>query len=183
MRLGYAILALVIAAAASVGMAHADAVLTFTSPTLTITPGGTIEFDGTLTNTGTDDLYLNSDAFSLLFPDLTFDDSPFIFGAPLSLSPGDSYIGPFIDVTADATIASGSYICTYTILGGADSSTFDDIATEDFTVDVGSTSTTPEPNPFLLIATGMTILAFVRYFSMRRSAASTLQKSAGSCWL
>jgi hypothetical protein len=86
-------------------------------------------------------------------------------------------------VTADATIASGSYIWTYTIQGGADSETFDDIATEDFTVDVGSTSTTPEPNSFLLLATGLAMIAFVRYFLMRRTAASTLQKSAGSSWL
>ena len=75
------ILALVIAVA-SAGAARADAVLTFTPSSLTITPGGTVEFDGTLTNTGTDGIYLNGDAFSLLFPDLTVDDSPFFEDSP-----------------------------------------------------------------------------------------------------
>jgi hypothetical protein len=170
-------------AATSVGAAHADAIMTFTPSTLNTTAGGTVEFDGTLTNTGTADLYLNGDEIILLYPDLTNDDSLFFADSPLFLSPGDSYTGPFIDVSADLATPSGSYTGTYIVRGGADSNTFDDIATEDFTVDVGSTSTTPEPNPFLLLASGMTILAFVRYFLMRRSAASTLQKSAGSSWL
>jgi hypothetical protein len=167
-------------ALASVGAAHADAVLSFTAPTLNIAAGGTVEFDGTLTNTGTEDLYLNGDVIILNYPDLTDDDSPFFADSPLFLSPGDSYTGPFIDVTADATIASGSYDGSYTIQGGADPETFDDIATENFTVDVGSSSITPEPNSLLLLATGLAILTFARYFLMRRSAASTLQKSADS---
>lgn len=176
------ILALIIGMA-SAGAAHADAILTFTPSSLTIAPGGTVEFVGTLTNTGTADLYLNGDGIIFFYPDLTYDDSPFFADSPLFLSPGDSYIGPFIDVSADLATTSGIYNGTYIVQGGADSSTFDDIASEDFTVDVGSTSTTPEPNPFLFLATGMTILAFVRYFLMRRMAASTLQKSAGSSWL
>jgi hypothetical protein len=154
-----------IIAAASAATARADATLTFTSSTLTIDAGGTVEFDGTLTNTGTGDIYLNSDSFYLPYADLTVDDSPFFADSPSFLSPGDSYSGPFIDITADETISSGSYSGTYTIQGGADGDTFDDIATVDFTVDVGSTSTTPEPSPFLLMATGLAMIAVVR---MRR---------------
>jgi hypothetical protein len=157
-RIRCGILALFIAAT-SVGMARADAVLTFTSPTLTVTPGGTVEFDGTLTNTGIDDLYLNSAAIDSLFPDLTVDDSPFFADSPLFLSPGDSYTGHFFDVTADAATLPGSYDGAYTIQGGADSETFDDIATANFTVDVSSP--VPEPNPLILIATGLAMIALV----------------------
>jgi len=161
-RAGIVVLIIAVASASS---ARADAVLTFTSPTLVITSGGTVEFDGTLTNTGADDIYLNSDTFSLLFPDLTFDDSPFIFEAPLSLSAGNSYTGPFIDVTADVTILPGTYSSTFTILGGADSNALNDIASEDFAVDVASASSTPEPSPLLLLVTGLAMIGVMR---MRR---------------
>ena len=153
------ILISLIFAIVSAGTARADAVLTFTPNTLQITPGGTVEFDGTLANTGTTAIYLNNDVFSFLSPDLTIDDSPFIFEGPSSLAAGDSFTGAFIDVTADAATLSGSYSGTYTIQGGADGDTFDDIATADFTLDAGSTSITPEPNPFLFLATGIMILA------------------------
>jgi hypothetical protein len=150
-RLRTSILALIIAVA-SAGAARADAVLTFTPSTLSVVAGGTVEFTGTLTNTGDTDLYLNSDSFILPFADLTVDDSPFFFDGPTFLLAGDSFTGAFIDVTADATILSGSYSGTFTIQGGADSSTFDDIASVDYTVDVGSP--VPEPNSFLLMAAG-----------------------------
>lgn len=157
-RVRAGIIALVITVS-SVGTARADAVLTFTPSTLITTAGGTVEFDGTLTNTGATDLYLNGDVVILNYPDLTVDDSIIYIYAPLFLSAGDSYTGAFFDVTADAATPSGSYSGTYTIQGGTDSDTYDDIATADFTLDVGSP--VAEPNPFLLLATGLAILAIV----------------------
>ena len=109
-----------IIAVTSVVAARADAVLTFTPSTLTTAPGGTVEFDGKLTNTGTYDLYLNGDTVSPLPPGVTADDSLFIIFGPLYLSAGDSFTGPFIDVMADAATPSGSYSGTYTIQGGTD---------------------------------------------------------------
>lgn len=142
--------------------AYADAVLNLVPATLSATASGTVEFDGTIINTGTADLYLNGDVVILNFPDLTVDDSIFYIDAPLFLSAGDSYIGAFFDVSADATILPGSYSGTYTVLGGSDADTLDNIATANFTVDFGSeTSVTPEPTPFLLLATGLAILTFV----------------------
>jgi hypothetical protein len=149
----------------STGVTRADATLTFTPSTLDIVAGGTVEFDGTLTNTGDTDLYLNGDSFLLSFPDLNVDDSPFFFDGPTFLAAGDSFTGAFIDVTAGATILSGSYSGTFTIQGGTDSNTYDDISTEEFTLDVGSP--VPEPNPFLLLASGMAMLAFA---GLRRDA-------------
>jgi hypothetical protein len=155
-RLCKYILALAIAAA-SAGTARADAILDLKPPTLDTAAGGTVEFAGTLTNTGDADLYLNGDVIILPFPDLTVDDSPFFNNSPLFLSPGDAYTGPFIDVTVDPATPSGSYGGSYTIQGGTDSETFDNIAAEDFTVDVGST--VPEPNTSLLITSGLAALA------------------------
>jgi hypothetical protein len=153
------VILILVIAIVSVGVAHADAILTFTPSTLSTIPSGTVEFDGTLTNTGTYDLYLNSDTFDLEYSDLTVDDSPFMLSGPTILAAGDSYTGAFIDVTADATTPSGSYSGTYTIQGGTDSDTFDDLATADFTVDIGSP--VPESNPFLLLAMGLIIIAIV----------------------
>jgi hypothetical protein len=158
MRLCTGILSLIIAVA-SVGAARADATLTFSASTMSLAAGGTVEFDGTLTNTGGDLLYLNGDQFSLLYSDLSVDDSPFIFDGPLSLSPGNSWVGAFIDVTADDSISDGSYSGSYTILGGTDPNAFDNLATADFTVNVGEVTATPEPNAFLLLATGVMLLA------------------------
>jgi len=158
-RVRAGIIALAIAIT-SVGAAHADAVLSFTPSTLSTVAGGTVEFVGILTNTGAADLYLNGDVVILPYPFLTVDDSIFYVNAPLFLSSGESYSGAFFDVTADAATPSGSYSGTYTIQGGADADTFDDIATEDFQVDVSSPI--PEPNPFLFLATGLAILAAVR---------------------
>jgi hypothetical protein len=150
------ILALAIAAA-SAGAARADAILDLTPSTLDSAAGGTVELVGTLTNTGDANLYLNGDVSILPYPDLTVDDSPFFNTSPLFLSPGDAYTGPFIDVTVDGATPSGSYGGSYTIQGGLDSETFDDIAAADFTVDVGSA--VPEPNAALLIASGLATLA------------------------
>ena len=83
-RLCKYILALAIAAA-SAGTARADAILDLKPPTLDTAAGGTVEFAGTLTNTGDADLYLNGDVIILPFPDLTVDDSPFFNNSPLLL--------------------------------------------------------------------------------------------------
>ncbi len=143
---------------ASVGMAHADVVINFMPSTLAIAPGGTIEFTGTLTNNGADDVFLNGDFVLLPFPDLTVDDSPFFANSPLSLAPGASYNGPFIDVTADLTILSGVYDGSYTVQGGVDSNAFDNLAVEDFSVDVGSAASVPEPNYYPVSAAGLLLI-------------------------
>ncbi|MGD0859512.1 MAG: PEP-CTERM sorting domain-containing protein [Terracidiphilus sp.] len=151
-------LALAIAATFA-GAARADAILDLTPPTLDTAAGGTVEFAGTLTNTGDADLYLNGDVVILPYPDLTVDDSPFFNNSPLFLSPGDGYTGPFIDVTVDPATPSGSYSGSYTIQGGTDPNAFDNLATAGFTVNVGEVTATPEPNTTLLIASGLAALA------------------------
>ena len=156
---------------ASAGIAYADAIMTFTSSAINTVAGGIVEFDGTLTNTGTSDLYLNGDVVILNYPDLTVDDSPFFADSPLFLSPGGFYSGAFIDVTADAETLFGSYSGSYTIQGGANSNTFNDIATTDFAINIDPSTITPEPNPFLLQISGLLILAVLR--SVRRPLASS----------
>lgn len=147
---------------AIVSAARADAVLNLTPSTVNTIAGGMVEFDGTLTNAGSSDLYLNGDVVILEYTKLAVDDSLFFADSPLFLSPGSSYSGAFFDVTADADTLSGSYTGSYTVQGGLDSNAFDDIAVVDFTVDVDSNIVTPEPNPLLLLVSGLIILARMR---------------------
>lgn len=124
---------------------HAGTILTFSSNTIQITPGKKIKVIGTLTNTGATDIHINGDSFVIKYPDLSIDDSPFIFFGPLHLLPCHSYKGAFIEVTADAKLQTGSYSGTFTIQGGADTNSFDDLATVNITFEFVSNSASREP--------------------------------------
>jgi hypothetical protein len=150
--------ALVIVMASIAGEAHADVVLNFTPTMRDMVPGGTVEFVGTLTNTGTTDVYLNGDVIVLPYPNLTVDDSPFFTNSPLFLPGGGAYTGPFIDVMADLSILPGEYSGSYRVQGGADANMFDDLATQAFTVDVVAA---PEPNSFTLLVSALMGVALV----------------------
>ena len=128
-------------------------VLDLTPSTLNVLPGGMIEFVGTLTNPGPDDVFLNGDVISQIYTALTASDAPFFADAPLFLPGGGSYTGPFFDVTADPKTNFGQYSGSFTIQGGADGNTFDNVATANFTVTVGAV-VTPEPTsiPMMFIA-------------------------------
>ena len=134
MKIRTGILTLAIAVA-SVGAARADLVLTLAPSSLNVLPGGSVQFTGTLTNTGSTSVFLNGDSITssvylsgnssnLPVPSLTVDDKPFIFGAPLMLQPGGTYSGPFFIVTANAAMTFGSYFGTYSVQSGPDRKTF-----------------------------------------------------------
>jgi hypothetical protein len=140
-----------------------DPNFTFTLGTTALqvtTSGGQVTFDGAVTNGDAYQLYLNSDSSGFdtqpinPYPPLTLDDSAFINGFPLSLTPsgnaGDSYgvsqPQALFTVTVPAGTPVGSYNGYFTIVGGSDSSYIDPITnqlgTAEFTVDV--TSAVPE---------------------------------------
>jgi hypothetical protein len=141
--------------------------LTMTDANQSVVQGTTtVEFDASVVNPSTTDtIYLNGDDLATSSPLVSIDDSP--YGAwPLSLAPGDSF-GPaalfFVDLPAD--LAPGEYTGTFSITGGADGGTFDDLADANFTIDVtGSSVVTPEPGTWLLLCAGLLAL-----FGLRRS--------------
>jgi hypothetical protein len=103
-------------------------------------PGTALTFNATLTNSGAATVWLNGDNSSISSLLLTLDDTPFYTNAPLYLASGDSWTGDIFSVGIDPSTPPGAYFGTFSIVGGADSSAQDILATQNFEVDV-----VPEP--------------------------------------
>ncbi len=117
-------------------------------------PGSVFTFFGTLTNTGSDTVYLNGYT-PVLDAGLVLDGNPFFANAPLSLDPGQSTadIELFTITVPPYGLGSNFYAGTFEILGGGPS---DDslLGSADFNINV-----TPEPTSLVLLLTGMAGLA------------------------
>jgi hypothetical protein len=135
--------------------------ITLDSPTLSGSPGDTLQFLGTLTNTTSDTVFLNDVNFNLAsIPSGSIDNSPFFANAPLSLDAAGSLDGGFtsgdielFDVTIPDPFTAGNYDGTFQVLGGVDGNAQDILGTVDFTVQVaGPASAVPEPASFGFMA-------------------------------
>ncbi|MDR3752448.1 MAG: PEP-CTERM sorting domain-containing protein [Terracidiphilus sp.] len=139
--------------------AKADSVtLTLTQATeyVSAQAGGTVTFDATVfaPTSNSADVYLNGDSFDLSAP-LTLDDTDFFLNFPLDLAPGDSFTGDLFTVTVPAGVAVEDYQGSFTLQGGGDGNTYNDLATVSFDV-----VATPEPSSILLLITGLIAMAF-----------------------
>ena len=145
--------------------------LTLVQATQTVVQGTTVVgFDATVSNPTAVTEFLNSDGSTTNSALVTVDDSPFTGLSsvwPLTLAPsgqsGDSF-GPALLFNLDlpANLAPGTYTGSFSILGGTDSATFDDIADVNFTVEVTSAVVTPEPAMLLLLGSGLAGLGLLR---------------------
>ena len=139
--------------------AHAQLSLTLTPASQAGTAPGTFSFSGTLANPTANTVFLNGDSLTFNGPasGLTLDDSPFLTNAPSSLGASgggsDTYTGGFFDVTASPSAAPGTYFGTFSVVGGADGSAQNTVATEDFSVSVtGQTALVPEASSVVSLA-------------------------------
>lgn len=78
-------------------------------------PGTTLVFNATLTNTGVDEVWLNGDGISLSSPLLSLDDTLFFANTPLSLAGAESWTGDIFTVKIDPGLPGA--LARYTAAG------------------------------------------------------------------
>jgi hypothetical protein len=152
------------------GISYAPAALLLNlDSSLQYTTGANIVFSGTLTNTGSGDLYLNGASTTFVLP---VDDSPFFSTAPLVLLPGAMVSGPLFIVMVPGGTPLGLHTGTFNILGGAAATDSSVLATQTFAVQA-----VPEPATWTVVALALGILGAVR---TRRNESSTFMRSTGA---
>ena len=153
-------------------IASADALMiALDSPTLMGSPGDTLQFFGTITNTTIDPIFLNGDNFNLAaFDPSVIDDTPFFLNAPLSLDGGTSSGDlELFDIDIPSSFTPGGYDGTFQILGGGDASQQVLQGSASFTVDVQQTSGVPEPSAGIMTTLGLIMLASGYSWRFRRT--------------
>jgi hypothetical protein len=156
LKMTLAVAALLIIGLSSVA-AYADTLnFTLTNPVQNMgTSGGLLTFAATVSAPSTNGaaVFLNGDSFNSPSP-ITLDDSDFLLGFPLSLAPGASFTGDLFVLTVPANIPLGIYVGDFTLQGGANGGSSDNLGTVAFTV-----NEVPEPSSIVLLLTGVAGLA------------------------
>ena len=140
-------------------VAHAQVTFTFTTPAQVGNPGSTLFYSGTLTNTGSSAVNISNDSPSFNAPfSLILDDSPFFNATPFVLAPagqsGDTFTGSLIDITLASGAPTGTYLGTFTILGGPNAGDQNTVASADFSATVQQ-PTAPVPEASSVISLGL----------------------------
>jgi len=126
---------------------------------------GMLSFVATITNIGSETVYLNGDALTVNSP-LVSDDTPFWDNFALPLSNGDSETAELFTITVPGGTPYGLYAGSFALLGGDDISSQSQLGSVDFNVNVAANvNVTPEPCAFLLMGTGL--LGFAKVMRQR----------------
>ena len=161
----FAVLAFIVTAREQ---ARADLILVLSPATQIGNPGGLFHFGGSLTNTGGTVVFLNGTVLSGSGV-FQLNDTPFFANAPVSLTPGGMYTGPFFDIVVSLGTVPGTYGGSFAVLGGSTPSSLDVQGSQPFSVQVVATSITPEPSALVLLLSGLPPLLFVaRRISSRK---------------
>jgi len=141
MALSLSMLVLAVASLLSTS-AFADTItLNLSNSVQTASAGSTLSFDATVnaSNANLGTVFLNGDSLTLDSP-LSLDDTGFLTNFPLSLDAGDFFSGLLFTISLPPETAAGLYTGSFVILGGADASAQDILATVNFNVNVPEAS-------------------------------------------
>jgi hypothetical protein len=156
-------LVLCLSIALGCAMARADVIdIAFDHSSQTGSPGDTLVFFGTLTNTGSDTVFLNSDSLNLSgFPLSSITD--LFANVPLSLAGGaNSGDIKLFDIVIPNAFPSGGNAGNYALLGGG-MSDLNIVGAADLTVKVEGISSVPEPSFRTFLILVLALLAVVRW--------------------
>lgn len=146
---------------------RADLLFSLDSPIQSASPGDSVSFTGALFNDDVVDVYLNGASANLPYSELSVDFTDFFALVPPSLAPGESYSGPILSVDITSLAAPGDYFGSFTVQGGPDDVTVDDLATENFEVSVPSSSVA-EPSSAPLLGVILLVVSVVKFMRVRR---------------
>jgi hypothetical protein len=118
--------------------------------------GGSLTYFATVFAPASDTapVFLNGDSFNVSAP-VTLNDSDFFNNFPLSLAPGTSFTSALFVLTMPPNPPIGTYLGTFTLLGGADGNASGALGTVNFSL----TAPVPEPSSFMLMMMGVAGLA------------------------
>ena len=156
-----------------VPLASADSItLNLTSPTQTGSAGNQVSFAGTVSaiSDGQGEVFLNSADVNFTDPSQSLfgDPTPFLINFPLTMTGGDSLTDELFTVLLPNGLLPGTYTGTFDIVGGSTFDASDIIASANFSIDVPGASPVPEPETYVLMATGLGALLIAGF--MRRHA-------------
>jgi hypothetical protein len=114
--------------------------------------GGSLTYGATVSASASNSgaVFLNGDSFNVTAP-VTLDDSDFFNKFPLFLAPGTSFTGDLFVLTMPPNPPSGTYLGTFTLLGGVDANASDTLGAVNFSL----TTPIPEPSSIGLLITGL----------------------------
>jgi PEP-CTERM motif len=158
--------------------AYADTInFVLNNPVQVGAPGATLTFTATVSapSTNSGSVFLNSDTFTIPnsspFKFSNIDDSFFFSIFPASLDPNGSFTGTLFTLSLPAVIAPGAYGNNFILLDFVDQAGLETFASQEFIVNVPGQSPVPEPGTWVLLATGIGVMAFVY---SRRNLASNM---------
>jgi hypothetical protein len=156
-----------------VPLASADTInLSLSNPVQSGVAGDVLNFTATATAIPDKQgpVFLVSDSGNVTGPSsLVIDDTPFLLNFPFEMSGGDEVTDVLFSITLPSDVIAGVYSGYFSILGGADPLSSGTLGTVDFTVNVASPSAVPEPGTWVLMITGVGMLALL--VGSRRQAA------------
>ena len=151
------------------GARPAHAQLTFTLlPTSQSGPANSmLTFSAFLKNTGTTNLFLNSDGYTFSAGGQLGDSN--FFNLPADLTPGQSLTAPLFSVLLNSATLGVTYPGSFTILGGPNANSSNSLGTQGFQVSISPPSV-PEASTLPALGAGLTLLTLLTLAHRRRRA-------------